>query len=52
MRDWPQFDSWATPVFYFMREGRVVATVTGWPKEGRARELHQAFARMDGREDP
>nr|WP_298126527.1 hypothetical protein [uncultured Pseudoxanthomonas sp.] len=52
MRDWPQFDSWATPVFYFMREGRVVATVTGWPKEGRARELHQAFAQMDELEDP
>jgi len=52
MRDWPQFDNWATPVFYFMREGRVVATVTGWPKEGRARELHRAFAQMDAREDP
>ena len=52
MHDWPQFDSWATPVFYFMREGRVVATVTGWPKEGRARELHQAFAQMDALEDP
>lgn len=52
MRDWPPFDSWATPVFYFMREGRVVATVTGWPKEGRARELHQAFAQMDALEDP
>src|SRR5690606_2730730 len=32
MRDWPQFDSWATPVFHFMREGKVVATVTGWPR--------------------
>lgn len=52
MGDWPQFDSWATPVFYFMREGRVVATVTGWPREGRARELHEAFAQMDAREDP
>lgn len=52
MGDWPQFDSWATPVFYFMREGRVVATVTGWPSEGRARELHEAFAQMDAREDP
>ncbi len=52
MRDWPQFDSWATPVFYFMREGRVVATVTGWPQEGRARELHAAFAQMDALEDP
>ncbi len=52
MGDWPQFDSWATPVFYFMREGRVVATVTGWPREGRARELHDAFALMDAREDP
>lgn len=52
MRDWPQFDSWATPVFYFMREGKVVATVTGWPKEGRARELHQAFAQMDAVKNP
>ena len=52
MGDWPQFDNWATPVFYFMREGRVVATVTGWPRAGRARELHDAFALMDAREDP
>lgn len=52
MDDWPQFDSWATPVFHFMREGRVVATVTGWPREGRARELHEAFAQMDAPEDP
>lgn len=52
MRDWPQFDNWATPVFYFMRGGKVVATVTGWPTEGRARELHQAFAQMDAMIQP
>ena len=33
--DWPMFRSFATPTFYFFRDGQLVATVEGWPKEGR-----------------
>ncbi|MCK7594024.1 hypothetical protein [Pseudomarimonas salicorniae] len=37
--DWPEVDSWATPVFYFLRDGQVVATVSGWSKEGQREAL-------------
>jgi hypothetical protein len=31
----PQLTTWATPTFYFLREGRVIAKVEGWPHGGR-----------------
>jgi hypothetical protein len=31
----PQLTTWATPTFYFLREGRVIDKVEGWPKGGR-----------------
>lgn len=37
--DWPVVDYWGTPAFFFVRDGRVVAKVVGWPKEGRRDEL-------------
>ena len=42
--DWPEITEWATPVFYFIRDGSVVAEVTGWPKEGRRQALLEAAA--------
>ena len=38
-RDWPDINDWATPNFYFFRDGKLVQTVSGWPKEGRRGEL-------------
>lgn len=30
-RDWPMFDAWATPTFYFLNNGKVIEKVEGWP---------------------
>jgi len=32
--EWASFDSWATPTFYFLKDGLLVAKVVGWPEEG------------------
>ncbi len=45
--EWEQFDLGATPAFYFVRNGEIIETVTGWPAEGRKAELLQA-ARISG----
>lgn len=35
------------PSFLFMKDGRLVETVRGWPKEGQASELLQALKKID-----
>lgn len=42
-REWPLIDSWQTPTFYFIHDGRVAAKVTGWPKEGNLHALRAAM---------
>ena len=42
--DWPMVDSWDTPTFYFLRDGRVVTKVTGWPRGGHMSELLAGLA--------
>src|SRR5574343_1945896 len=37
-------ETWATPVFVFLRDGVVVEVIHGWPQEGRMAELAQAAA--------
>jgi hypothetical protein len=37
--EWPMIDSWATPTFYFLKNGVAVAKVAGWPRQGRRSEL-------------
>jgi hypothetical protein len=44
--EWPMIDSWATPTFYFLDDGVVVAKVRGWPREGRREELLTALRRV------
>lgn len=44
--EWPMIDSWATPTFYFLKNGAVVAKVEGWPKEGRRSELLSALRQV------
>lgn len=44
--DWPVIDYWATPAFFFVRDGRVVEKVIGWPKEGRREELLAASRKL------
>lgn len=40
---WPLVDSWSTPIFYFLRDGRVISKVQGWPKGGRVEEVRRAI---------
>lgn len=41
--EWPMIDDWATPIFYFLRDGRLVAKVIGWPRGGRVAGLETAI---------
>lgn len=43
--DWPMFDAWATPTFYFLNHGKVVAKVEGWPPANGMDDLDRAAAR-------
>lgn len=44
--DWPFVDDWSSPTFYFLRQGKLVAKVTGWPKEGRRAEFSAALHQL------
>jgi hypothetical protein len=41
--EWPMVDRWETPVFYFLRDGRVVSKVIGWPVAGRKAEIKRSL---------
>lgn len=32
--EWQFLDSWETPEFYFVKDGKVVDRLTGWPRDG------------------
>ena len=32
--EWPMFDIWATPTFYFVKDTKVVDVISGWPPAG------------------
>lgn len=36
-REWPAIDDWATPTFYFFRNGELATRVAGWPRDGAGR---------------
>ena len=35
MKSWPEVDYWATPNFYFYKDGKLVDSFDSWPKDGR-----------------
>jgi hypothetical protein len=37
--EWPGFTLWETPVFYFIRNDKVVARRVGWPDDDRTKDL-------------
>ncbi|NOT88995.1 MAG: hypothetical protein HOP03_12545 [Lysobacter sp.] len=37
--EWPEFTHWETPVFYFLRDGKVTDRVVGWPNDERIGDL-------------
>ncbi len=44
--EFPMFKRIETPTFYFMRHGKVVATVVGWPAGGNRAALMAAFGKL------
>jgi hypothetical protein len=44
--EWPLIESWETPNFYFFNEGKLVAHVVGWPREGRKTEILSALKKI------
>lgn len=38
-KQWPEIEYWATPTFYFYRDGKLVKQMSGWPKKGREQAL-------------
>lgn len=39
---WPPLDSWNTPTFYFLKDGKLLKNVEGWPEGGRKPEMLEA----------
>lgn len=48
--EWPKINksitSWATPTFYFFKDGRLVTKVVGWPKQGNLKALTAAARKI------
>lgn len=42
-RDWPMLNDWATPVFYFIKDGKVEKKLVGWPPTGGLDRLKSAM---------
>ncbi len=45
-QEWRMFERWQLPTFYFLKSGKVVAEVIGWPREGRKGEIRAALRRV------
>jgi hypothetical protein len=43
---WPWVPSWETPGFYFIRNGKIVTSVVGWPGPEQLAKLKSAFDRI------
>jgi hypothetical protein len=43
--DWPMFDSWATPQFYLLRDGKLLAKFSGWPEAGNRDKLLELLSK-------
>ena len=39
---WPALASWSTPTFYFLKDGKLMSVVEGWPDEGNREKLLSA----------
>lgn len=45
-KDWPGLDFASSPTFYFMKEGKVLYSFSGWPKTGKMDELYIGLGRL------
>lgn len=41
-KEWRELDTWNTPTFYFIKDGRVVRKIVGWPGPERVRDVIDA----------
>lgn len=41
--EWPMLDEWGTPIFYFLKDDKVVSKVVGWPPEGRKAQILESL---------
>lgn len=46
VKDWPGLDFASSPTFYFMKEGKVLYSFSGWPKTGKMDELYIGLGRL------
>jgi hypothetical protein len=46
-KDWPLKNFSSTPIFYFLVNGKVVSSFSGWPKEGNYKQLTLALDELD-----
>lgn len=44
--EWPVITDWSTPTFYFLKDGKAVGRVTGWPSGGQRRALIEEAQRI------
>lgn len=44
--EWSQLDTWATPTFYFLKDGVMVAKVVGWPEGGNREKIVAALKKV------
>lgn len=44
--DWPELDLTSSPVFYFLKDGKVLYSFNGWPREGKFDELFVGLGRL------
>lgn len=45
-QEWPMFDRWSVPTFYFFRHGTLIAEVNGWPPSGRNPKIRAALGQV------
>lgn len=41
--EWPEISSWATPAFHFLKDGKVLKSVTGWPDDSQLVEVEKGL---------
>lgn len=50
--EWAMIDTWGTPAFYFLNEGKVVSKIDGWPDGGHIAEIVQDMRKLGLKVDP
>ncbi|UJB17266.1 MULTISPECIES: hypothetical protein [Lysobacter] len=45
-REWSQFDSWDTPTFYFLKNGKLKQKIVGWPNKEQVGKIMKAARKI------